>query len=162
MMRRSIRLGMLALVIAVAAPAAGQFRQQRPQPPRVQPVLVGIDALRADFAATSGSDTVRFGGSSVILGAPAKSILMRQAAWLRRHPEILVSIEGHAEAADTRDHALAIGARRAEEVRDFLILFGVPSAQLSATSWGKERVAVPGSNETAFAANRRVQTVLVR
>ena len=98
----------------------------------------------------------------MLLGAPAKAILIRQAAWLRRHPQILVGIEGHAEAADTRDHALAIGARRAEEVRDFLILLGVPAAQLTATSWGKERVVIAGDNEAAFAANRRVQTVLVR
>jgi len=150
-----------ACVVAAAAiaPAAGQFRRM---PPQVQPKLVGIDALRAEFFAQSGGDTVYFGGSSVILGAPAKAILMAQGRWLRRHPEIVVSIEGHAEAADTRDHALAIGARRAEEVRDFLILFGVPAAQMTATSWGKERVAVAGNTEAAFAANRRVQTVLVR
>ncbi|MGH6658731.1 MAG: OmpA family protein [Sphingomicrobium sp.] len=153
---------LLALAVAVvssslAAPVASQFRR----PPR-PPQLVGMDALRAEFIAASGSDTVMFGGSSVILGVPAKTILAAQARWLRRHPEIVVSIEGHAEAADTRDHALAIGARRAEEVRDFLILLGVPAAQLTATSWGKERVAISGNNPTAFAANRRVQTVLVR
>lgn len=145
---------------SLASPSPAQFRQQQPQ--RVQPKLVGIDAMRAEFIAFSGGDTVLFGGSSVLLGAPAKAILIRQAAWLRRHPAILVGIEGHAEAADTRDHALAIGARRAEEVRDFLILLGVPAAQLTATSWGKERVVVAGDNEAAFAANRRVQTVLIR
>ena len=147
---------------SLASPSAAQFRQQQQQPQRVQPKLVGIDAMRAEFIAFSGGDTVLFGGSSVLLGAPAKAILIRQAAWLRRNPAILVGIEGHAEAADTRDHALAIGARRAEEVRDFLILLGVPAAQLTATSWGKERVVVAGDNEAAFAANRRVQTVLVR
>ena len=149
------------LCTTLASPLAAQFRQQQ-QPQRAQPKLVGIDAMRAEFIAFSGGDTVLFGGSSVLLGAPAKAILIRQAAWLRRHPQILVGIEGHAEAADTRDHALAIGARRAEEVRDFLILLGVPAAQLTATSWGKERVVIAGDNDAAFAANRRVQTVLVR
>lgn len=158
-MRVKALFAALGLAAALAAPATAQFR--RP-PPRGQPVLVGIDALRAEFMALSGSDTVLFGGSSVLLGAPAKATLIAQAGWLRRHPEIIVSIEGHAEAADTRDHALAIGARRAEEVRDFLILLGVPAAQMTATSWGKERVAIAGNNEAAFAANRRVQTVLVR
>jgi peptidoglycan-associated lipoprotein len=62
-----------------------------------------------------------------------------------------VRVEGHADASDTRDHALAIGARRAEEVRNYLVLLGVPAAQLSATSWGKER---PGPS--------RAVTVLVR
>lgn len=160
-MRRSRILLAVALVVVssgLAVPAEGQFRR----PARNQPQLVGIDALRAEFVAASGGDTVMFGGSSVLLGMPAKAILAAQARWLRRHPEIVVSIEGHAEAADTRDHALAIGARRAEEVRDFLILMGVPAAQMTATSWGKERVAIGGNSEPAFAANRRVQTVLVR
>lgn len=159
MIRARHLLAAFAVAATVTAPAAGQFRRT---PPQVQPKLVGIDALRAEFIALSGGDTVYFGGSSVILGAPAKAILIAQARWLRRHPEIVVSIEGHAEAADTRDHALAIGARRAEEVRDFLILFGIPAAQMTTTSWGKERVAIAGNNETAFAANRRVQTVLIR
>lgn len=159
MRRAPILLVVLLAVVSsgLATPAASQFRRQ-PRPPQ----LVGIDALRADFIAQSGSDTVMFGGSSVVLGLPAKITLAAQARWLRRHPEIVVSIEGHAEAADTRDHALAIGARRAVEVRDYLILLGVPAAQMTATSWGKERVAIAGNNPTAFAANRRVQTVLVR
>jgi peptidoglycan-associated lipoprotein len=63
----------------------------------------------------------------------------------------VVRIEGHGDASDTRDHALAIGARRAQEVRNYLVLLGVPAAQLSATSFGKER---PGAG--------RAVTVLVR
>lgn len=104
-----------------------------------QPVLQGIDALRADFAAQSGGTTVYFGSESVILGAPAKAVLVSQAAWLRRHPEVVVQVEGYGDAGDTRDHALAVGARRAEEARSYLVLLGVPASQLSATSWGKER-----------------------
>ena len=99
----------------------------------------GIDALRADFVARSGADTVYFGSDSAILGAPAKATLAAQAAWLRQHPEVVVRIEGYGDSSDTRDHALAIGARRAEEVRNYLVLLGVPAAQLNATSWGKER-----------------------
>ena len=111
----------------------------------------GIDALRADFIARSGSDLVYFTGDSAVLSAPSKATLGAQAQWLRLHPEVLVSIEGHADLADTRDHALAVGARRAQEVRDYLILLGVPPAQLSATSWGKQK---PGP--------ARAQTVVVR
>ena len=149
----------IGLALATITPA---IAQRRPPPPRGAPVLVGIDALRADFRLMSGTDTVFFGGSSAALGAPAKQVLQAQAMWLRRHPQVVVSIEGHADASDTRDHALAVGARRAQEVRDYLILFGVPPAQLTATSWGKERLTVAGNSEAAFAANRRVQTVLVR
>ena len=64
---------------------------------------------------------------------------------------MLVRIEGHADSSDTRDHALAIGARRAEEVRNYLVLLGVPAAQLNMMSWGKERPGPP-----------RAVTVLVR
>ncbi|MEO6199065.1 MAG: OmpA family protein [Sphingomicrobium sp.] len=158
-MIRSARILLALVAAAAAAPADAQFRRS---PPASAPLALGIDGLRAEFRALSGTDTVFFGGSSAALGIPAKAVLRAQALWLRRHPEILVSIEGHADASDTRDHALAVGARRAQEVRDYLILFGVPPAQLTATSWGKERVAVNGASEPAFAANRRVQTVLVR
>jgi peptidoglycan-associated lipoprotein len=145
----------VALIVGLAATTAeAQVRlptiiplSRGPQ----QPVLQGMDALRAEFAAQSGGTTVYFGGESVILGAPARAVLAAQAAWLRRHPEILVRIEGYGDSGDTRDHALAVGARRSEEARSTLILLGVPAAQVSATSWGKER---PGLG--------RAVTVLVR
>jgi peptidoglycan-associated lipoprotein len=104
-----------------------------------QPVVQGIDALRADFAAQSGGTTVYYGAGSAVLGAPAKTMLTAQAAWLRHHPEVVVRVEGYGDTGDTRDHALAVGARRAAEARDYLVLLGVPAAQVSTTSWGKER-----------------------
>jgi peptidoglycan-associated lipoprotein len=144
---------LLLVAIALAAPAAARLPVivplGRAQP--APPALTGIDALRADFLAHSGADTVYFGNDSAILGAPALATLQAQAMWLRQHPEVMVRIEGHAEPADTRDYALAIGARRAEEVRNYLVLLGVPAAQLATMSWGKERPGPP-----------RVMTVLVR
>lgn len=135
----------LLLCLALAGAATGasaQFRlpvivplSRGPQ----QPIVQGIDALRADFAAQSGGTTVYFGSESVNLGGPAATVLAAQAAWLRRHPEVAVRIEGYGDSGDTRDHALAVGARRAEEARSYLVLLGVPSTQVSTTSWGKER-----------------------
>jgi len=145
-MRKAILILSLAL-LSGAAHAQLPFLTKRP----AQPVIQGIDALRADFAAQSGGTTVYFGTESVVLGAPARTALAAQAAWLRRHPEVVVRVEGYGDGGDTRDHALAIGARRAEETRDQLVLLGVPSAQVSTTSWGKER---PGLG--------RAVTVLVR
>ena len=143
-------------LLLIAAPAAAQVRVpligqlgRSPQPQ--QPVLTGIDAMRAEFAAQSGGTTVYFGADSSQLGAPARAVLQAQAAWIRRHPEIVVRIEGHGDAGDTRDHALGVGARRAEEVRSYLVLLGVPAAQLTAMSWGKER---PGAG--------RAVTILLR
>src|SRR5438067_10437620 len=134
-MRKALALLVFALT-ATGAPAQLPFLRPHQAP---APVLQGIDALRADFAAQSGGTTVYFGAGSVALGAPATAVLAAQAAWLRRHPEAVVRLEGYGDTGDTRDHALAIGARRAEAARSYLVLLGVPSAQLSITSWGKER-----------------------
>ena len=159
-MRRAI---LFVVAMALAGSASAQLRLPtiipRAQP---QPVVVGIDALRADFIARSGSNIVYFGGDSSVLTPPARATLAAQAAWLRQHPEVVVRIEGHADPSDTRDHALAVGARRAQEVYDYLVLLGVPAAQLSTLSWGKERVAVQGTSLDALALNRRAVTVLVR
>jgi peptidoglycan-associated lipoprotein len=157
-----MRWGLLILAL-VGGTASAQFpglRKRDPIPPA--PIVVGIDALRGEFAAQSGSAIVYFGGDSSVLTAPAKATLAAQARWLMRHPELVVRIDGHADPSDTRDHALAVGARRAEEVRSYLVLLGVPAAQLSTVSWGKERVAVMGTAPEALALNRRAVTILVR
>ena len=150
-----MRTSLLAAALLLGAGAAQALlpflRKRDPQQQQRQPVLQGIDALRAEFAAQAGGTTVYFGAGNVGLTVPARTILTAQAAWLRRHPEIVVRVEGYGDSGDTRDHALAVGARRAEEARTFLILLGVPAAQLSATTWGKER---PGLG--------RAVTVLVR
>jgi peptidoglycan-associated lipoprotein len=130
------------LLFALIAVSAGSASAQLPFLSKrgpVQPVVQGIDALRADFAAQSGGTTVYFGAENVGLATPARTVLAAQAAWLRRHPEVVVRVEGYGDSGDTRDHALAVGARRAEETRSYLVLRGVPAAQLSTTSWGNER-----------------------
>ncbi len=157
-MRRVIL--MLALFSTAASAQLPGLRKRQPVP--LAPVLVGIDALRADFVARSGSDIVYFGGDASVLTPQAQATLQAQAAWLRQHPEVVVRIEGYADPSDTRDHALAVGARRAEEVRSYLVLLGVPAAQLTTLSWGKEKVPVPGTVPAALALNRRAVTVLVR
>ena len=138
-MRRLFLLCSLALVASSAAAQLPGLRRREP----VQPVLQGIDAARADFLAKSGADTVYFGLDSALLGPPARATLAAQAQWIRQHPEVVVRIEGHGEPNDTRDHALAMGARRAQEVRDYLVLLGVPAVQLGVTSFGKERPGAP-------------------
>ena len=149
-MRKAVFLLTLLLGATAAQSQLPGLRRRGPAQTQ-QPVLQGIDALRAEFAAQAGGTTVYYGGESTVLGAPAKATLALQAGWLRRHPEIIVRIEGYGDTTDTRDHALAVGARRAEEVRSYLLLLGVPAAQVSTTSWGKER---PGLG--------RAVTVLVR
>lgn len=147
MRRLLIGAAWLSVLATAASAQLPGLRKREPAPP----MLLGIDALRADFRARSGADTIYFGVDSAILGAPARATLAAQAQWIRQHPEVVVRIEGHGEPNDTRDHALAMGARRALEVRDYLVLLGVPSAEISTTSFGKERPGPP-----------RAVTVLVR
>lgn len=162
-MRRSFILAALALIATAASAQLPGLRKRTGPPGAPQaPLLVGIDALRADFIARAGSDIVYFGGDAAVLTPPAQVTLQAQANWLRQHPEVVVRIEGYADSSDTRDHALAVGARRAEEVRSYLVLLGVPAAQLTTLSWGKEKPAVLGTAPAALALNRRAVTVLVR
>ena len=157
------KLLVLLAAMSVAGTASAQLPglRKRGAPPPA-PLIIGIDALRADFVARSGSDHVYFGGDSSVLTPRSAATLQAQAAWLRLHPGVVVRIEGYADSSDTRDHALAVGARRAEEVRSYLVLLGVPAAQLTTLSLGKEKPVVLGTSPEALAQNRRAVTVLVR
>ena len=144
-----MRKYILLLAALMSVPAAAQLpglRRRDPAPP--VPVQNPIDVLRADFAAQSGGTTVYFAAGSAILTPQAKMLLQAQAAWLRQHPDVAVRVEGHGDPTDTRDHALAMGAERAAEARDFLILLGTPAAQVSAMTWGKERPGPPSAVTT--------------
>ena len=140
MRNSAIFVSSLALVASAASAQLPGLRKYTPADRAQQAAPVtGIDALRADFAAQAAGTAIYFGLGSTIVGAPAKVMLSAQAAWLRRHPEVVVRIEGYGDSGDTRDHALAAGAARAAEARNYLVLLGVPAAQVSVTSWGKER-----------------------
>jgi peptidoglycan-associated lipoprotein len=141
---------LLHLALLIADPASAQLpglrRRQPPPPPAV--VQSPIEVLRADFAAQSGGTTVYFATGSAGLTPAATTLLASQAMWLRQHPWVAVRIEGHGDPTDTRDHALALGARRAAQARDYLILLGIPAAQVSAMTWGKERPGPPSAVTT--------------
>jgi peptidoglycan-associated lipoprotein len=124
--------------------------------------LVELPAAQADMVAKAGSDTVYFGTDEFALDAASKATLAAQARWLIANPNVRASIEGHCDERGTREYNMALGERRASAARDFLLSQGVPVARLLVTSWGKERPVAPGSNEEAWAQNRRAVTVLVR
>ena len=155
-MKRTMALLLGALMLASGMTATAAQR------PRVPPPPMTIEMLQLEFVARTGSDLVYFTGSSHGLDAAAQRTLMAQASWLLANPAIRARIEGHADDRTPRDYALAVGERRATGVRDFLVLQGVPAAQLTIISWGKERPVVAGSSEGALALNRRVKTVLMR
>ena len=120
--------------------ASAGFAQPRPGP---VPQVVPVEVLRADLAAKSGGTTVYFGNGSSVVGPPARPMVAAQAQWLLAHPGVAVRIEGHGDPGDTRDHALARGARRAAAIRELYLLLGVPPGQVSIMSWGAERPGPP-------------------
>ena len=109
---------------------------------------------------TQVGDTVNFDFDSAELTVSARSTLNRQAAFLSLNPDLMIVIEGHADERGTREYNLALGDRRATAVRDYLVAKGINSARVRTVSYGKERPAVAGSDEAAWAKNRRAATVL--
>ncbi len=113
----------------------------------------------ADKLAQVGN-TVFFAFDSAELSAESKDTLDRQAAFLNVNPTLVVVVEGHADERGTREYNLALGDRRAVSVRDYLLAKGLNAARIRTVSYGKERPAVVGSTEEAWAKNRRAATVL--
>ena len=105
-------------------------------------------------------NTVNFDFDSAELTVSARSTLNRQSAFLSVNPDLTIVIEGHADERGTREYNLALGERRATAVRDYLVAKGINSARVRTVSYGKERPAVSGSDEAAWAKNRRASTVL--
>ena len=124
---------------------------------------VGQTALpgsRADFLQSVPADRVFFAFDSFSIDNEARRILDAQAQWLGSHPNVRVTIEGHADERGTREYNLALGDRRANAARDYLQSRGVASSRMTTMSWGKERPAVEGSSEYAWSQNRRAVTVV--
>lgn len=105
-------------------------------------------------------NTVFFDFDSAAISYDAQVTLSRQAAFLQLNPEAVVVIEGHCDERGTREYNLALGDRRASAARDFLLAKGIDAARIRTVSYGKERPAMLGSNEQAWAKNRRAATVL--
>ena len=103
-------------------------------------------------------DTVYFAFDSAVLREPSRAVLRQQAAWLERNRDARVTIEGHADERGTREYNLALGARRADAVRTYLVGLGIAPGRIDTISYGEERPAVAGSNEEAWARNRRAVT----
>lgn len=103
-------------------------------------------------------DRVFFGYDQVDLTAEAKQTLGLQAEWLKKYPNITVTIEGHADERGTREYNLALGDRRANAARSYLMSLGVDAGRIQTISYGKERPAVFGSDDQSWAQNRRAVT----
>lgn len=114
---------------------------------------------RAYFQQTVG-DRVFFAVDQSTLSAEARAVLDAQAEWLSRNPDYSAVIEGHADEQGTREYNIALGDRRANAVRDYLVSRGVAGNRLSTVSFGKERPVAVCSDESCYSQNRRAVTVL--
>jgi len=107
-------------------------------------------------------DRVFFGFDKSDLSTEAQATLDRQAAWLKKYSTAKVTIEGHCDERGTREYNLALGERRATAAKNYLVAAGIPAGRITTISYGKERPAVVGSNEAAWAQNRRAVTVVAQ
>ena len=104
-------------------------------------------------------NVVYFALNSSDLDSTSKDVLSAQADWLKANPRVLIVIEGNCDERGTEEYNLALGERRADEARRFLVMKGISSDRIRIISYGKERPIVPGSTEEAWAKNRNATTV---
>ena len=120
-------------------------------------VYVGTDTV--EYLAKGVPDRVFFATNESVLTTRSRETLRKQANWLRANPSVTVVLEGHADERGTREYNLALGERRANAAKDYLMTYGVSSDRISVISYGKERPVDSGSNPLSWSKNRRSVTV---
>jgi peptidoglycan-associated lipoprotein len=116
----------------------------------------GLDSGKSATRSSLVSEDIYFEYDSAALIPEARDVLKRKAEFLRGNPNVSVIVEGHTDDRGTVEYNLALGERRAASAMSFLVDLGIPESRLTTISYGKEKPANPGHNETAWAANRRV------
>ena len=123
-------------------------------------VYTGSDTI--EYLATGVKDRVFFATNKSTLTTASRDTLRKQAAWMRKQKKVSVSVEGHADERGTREYNLALGERRANAVKDYLMTYGISGNRISVISYGKERPVNSGSTPLAWSQNRRSVTVKVK
>jgi peptidoglycan-associated lipoprotein len=118
-----------------------------------------VPGSRRDFEVNVG-DRVLFDYNEANLDEGDRGTLQKQAAWLAKYPQVTLTIEGHCDERGTREYNIALGARRAQAVKEYLVSLGVNSSRLDTISYGKERPVCVESNESCWAQNRRAVSVI--
>ena len=123
-------------------------------------VYTGSDTV--EYLATGVKDRVFFATNKSTLTTASRDTLRKQAAWMRKQKKVSVTVEGHADERGTREYNLALGERRANAVKDYLMTYGISGSRISVISYGKERPVNSGSTPLAWSQNRRSVTVKVK
>ena len=120
-------------------------------------VYTGTDTVK--YLASGVADRVFFATNESVLTTASRDTLRKQAEWLRKNSNINVVLEGHADERGTREYNLALGERRANAAKDYLMTYGISADRITVISYGKERPVDPGSNPLSWSKNRRSVTV---
>jgi peptidoglycan-associated lipoprotein len=118
-----------------------------------------VKGSQEDLAQNVG-DRVFFETDSSSLTSDAQHTLEKQSEWLKQYTSVKVTVEGHCDERGTREYNLALGERRAAAAKKYLVSLGIDSKRVTTISYGKERPAVIGNDESAWSQNRRAVTVL--
>lgn len=172
MQKLTTKLLAAAALIAVAGCAKKPPAELPPAPPTETapaetqtppPGPVGntvVPGSKEDFLQQVGTDRVFFDTDKYDLSAEARAILDKQAEWLAKYPNVRITIEGHCDERGTREYNLALGDRRANSAKTYLAS-RIDASRITTISYGKERPEATGSDEAAWAQNRRAVTVII-
>ncbi len=146
----------------VVQPKIAKPVEQAPMADVVEAAPVGPQAGSSEhFKYISGEDRVYFGYNLYTLTPQARDVLRKQAQWLNEYNTAIIVIGGNADERGTREYNLALGARRADAVKSFLVAQGIASGRITTVSYGKERPIDGGSNEAAWALNRNAHSAVL-
>ena len=152
-----LKNGFLILVTSLRLTACAT-QKKASSPGQMQgDVYTGSDSVKE--LASGVPDRVFFATNETVLTTASRETLRKQAAWLRKNSDINVVLEGHADERGTREYNLALGERRANSAKDYLMTYGISSDRISVLSYGKEKPVDSGSNPLAWSKNRRSVTV---
>jgi len=167
------RIVLTALLAGSAALAGCKKEPPASLPPEPEPTATstgtpggdtGAAALgtQAHFEqAVNGQNVIYFDLDQYNVDSADAAALQTQAAYLNQYPQISITVEGHADERGTREYNLALGERRANAAKNYLVSLGIAATRISVVSYGKERPVALGSNEAAWAQNRRAVSVVV-
>jgi len=120
----------------------------------------GSGVLGEAHDGSSVTDRVFFATDSSVVDSAGQAALDKQAAWLKDNTSVSVTLEGHADERGTREYNIALGERRATAAKSYLVSQGVSASRINTLSYGKERPAATGNDESAWSQNRRAVTVI--
>jgi len=164
---------MTSLLVGAALLATAGCAKKRPEvlppaPGETAPPSTGgnntggvVPGSAEDFRRSVVSDTIHFDLAEYDIDPEARSVLDSQARWLAQYPNVRITLEGHCDERGTREYNLALGDRRANAAKNYLAARGVSPSRITTISYGKERPIALGSNEGAWAQNRRAVTIVL-